>query len=89
MEISKKNVIKWLCVAGVTLTFVLVSVLFYQFVRIGNLSKEKARLDAKLVEITEQADNYQTQVENMQDYNYLEDYARESGWAQNGDIKFV
>ncbi len=89
MEISKKNVIKWLCVAGVTLTFVLVSVLFYQFVRIGNLSKEKARLDAKLMEITEQADNYQTQVENMQDYNYLEDYARESGWAQNGDIKFV
>lgn len=89
MEISKKNVIKWLCVAGVTLTFVLVSVLFYQFVRIGNLSKEKARLDAKLTEITEQADNYQTQVDNMQDYGYLEDYARESGWAQNGDIKFV
>ena len=89
MEISKANVIRWLCVAGVTLTFVLVSVLFYQFVRIGNLSREKARLDAKLVEIVEQADNYQTQVENMQDYNYLEDYARESGWAQNGDIKFI
>ena len=89
MEISKKNVIKWLCVAGVTLTFVLISVLFYQFVRIGNLSKEKARLDAKLIEITEQADNYQTQVDNMQDYGYLEDYARESGWAQNGDIKFI
>lgn len=88
MDIKQKNVLKWLCVAGVTLTFILVSVLLYQFIRIGNLSKEKEKLDSQLLQVTDQTEDYQNKVDEMNDYGFLEDYARESGWAQNGDIKF-
>ncbi len=89
MEIKQKSVIKWLCVAGVTLLFILISVLLYQFIRIGNLSKEKERLDNKLLQVTDQTESYQNKVDDMNDYGFLEDYARESGWALNGDIKFM
>lgn len=88
MEYRQKNVIRLLCVIGVTLTFVLVCVLLYQFIRIGNQNKEKARLDNVAIQLSEQIDKYSTSVKDMQDVNFLEDYARESGWSQNGDIKF-
>lgn len=88
MDAKNRNIIKFLCIAGVTLTFVLISVLLYQFIRIGNQNKEKERLDSHLMEITEQTENYSALVEDMSDMDFLEDYARESGWAQNGDIKF-
>ena len=57
MEARNKNIVKFLCIAGVTLTFILVSVLLYQFIRIGNQNKEKERLDSHLMEITEQTEN--------------------------------
>lgn len=88
MEARNKNIVKFLCIAGVTLTFILVSVLLYQFIRIGNQNKEKERLDSHLMEITEQTENYKAKVEDMSSMDYLEDYAREFGWTQNGDIKF-
>ena len=88
MDAKNRNMVKFLCVAGVTLTFILISVLLYQFVRIGNQNKEKERLDTRLLEITEQTENYKAKVEDMSSMDYLEDYAREYGWAQNGDIKF-
>ena len=88
MEARNKNIVKFLCIAGVTLTFILVSVLLYQFIRIGNQNKEKERLDSRLMEITEQTENYKAKVEDMSSMDYLEDYAREFGWTQNGDIKF-
>ena len=88
MEYRQKNVIRLLCVVGVTLTFVLVSVLLYQFIKIGNQNKEKKKLDNVALELSQKIDKYSTSVKDIQDVNFLEDYAREAGWAQNGDIRF-
>lgn len=88
MDMKQKNIVRFLCISAVTLTFILLSVLIYQFARIGRLSSEKSKLNNAIVEISEQIDDYQRQVDNMEDMNFLEDYARESGWAQRGDIKF-
>jgi cell division protein FtsL len=88
MDYKQKNIIRFLCIAGVTLTFILVVVLLYQFIKIGNQNKELNRLEGQLLQVTQQTEDYDSIVQNMQDVNYLEDYARESGWAQNGDIKF-
>lgn len=88
MDYRQKNIIRFLCIAGVTLTFILVVVLLYQFIRIGNQNKELDRLQGQLLQVTKQTEDYENKVQDIQDINFLEDYARESGWAQNGDIKF-
>lgn len=88
MDTKQKKLVRWLTIGFVTLTFVLVCVLFYQFLSIGNLNREQDRLDNYLLSLNDQTQDYEDVVDKMKDYNFLEDYARDNGWSTNGNIHF-
>ena len=83
---KNEKTVKIISVICAVVSFVLVCVLIFQFVKIGNLQKMEEELTKHLNALEQQIvdeNNY------IQSNEYLEDYAREVlGWGKENEMYF-
>ena len=81
--------VKIISVICAVLSFVLVCVLIFQFVKFGNLQKKEEELTKHLNALEQQIVEYTNENNYIQSNEYLEDYAREVlGWGKENEMYF-
>ena len=85
----KEKVVKLISIICAVLTFALVCVLVFQFVKISNLKKKEQELNSSLKTLEQQIVDYTNQSDYINSAEFLEDYAREVlGWGKDNEMYF-
>ena len=86
---KNEKTVKIISVICAVVSFVLVCVLIFQFVKIGNLQKKEEELTKHLNALEQQIVDYTNENNYIQSNEYLEDYAREVlGWGKENEMYF-
>ncbi|MBQ2864271.1 MAG: septum formation initiator family protein [Clostridia bacterium] len=86
---KNEKTVKIISVICAVVSFVLVCVLIFQFVKIGNLQKKEEELTKHLNALEQQIVEYTNENNYIQSNEYLEDYAREVlGWGKENEMYF-
>lgn len=86
---KNEKTVKIISVICAVVSFALVCVLIFQFVKIGNLQKKEEELTKHLNALEQQIVEYTNENNYIQSNEYLEDYAREVlGWGKENEMYF-
>ncbi|MCL2586806.1 MAG: hypothetical protein FWE31_01040 [Firmicutes bacterium] len=82
--------IRWVVVGGMTVFFILVTVLVFQIAIRMNNNRTLARLETEQAALREQLQRAGHEIEYMQTWQFIEDWAREHlGLGRPGQSEFV
>lgn len=86
---NKEKTVKLISVICAVVSFVLVCVLLFQFVKISNLQQKEKELTQNLQSLEQQIMEYTNEKNYTSSNEYLEDYAREVlGWGKENEMYF-
>ena len=86
---NKEKTVKLISVICAVVSFVLVCVLLFQFVKISNLQQKEKELTQNLQSLEQQIMEYTNEQNYTSSNEYLEDYAREVlGWGKENEMYF-
>lgn len=86
---NKEKTVKLISVICAVVSFVLVCVLLFQFVKISNLQQKEKELTHNLQSLEQQIMEYTNEKNYTSSNEYLEDYAREVlGWGKENEMYF-
>ena len=88
MQLNGERKVKLITILVVSIAFLLAIIVFFQFLRLGNLTSKKHSLEKSYSELEQSIETYSKELEYYQDREqYLKDYAHQYlNWSRDNEI---